>query len=268
MKHFYTATLLFLFLSTISSCRSQRESLVYFEDIKGLPSDTINITIPEVKIEPDDQLLITVTSEVPEAAAPYNNLIATLPVQTERSSVNYNGIRPYLVNAQGDITFPLVGSIHVAGLTTIELSKLLTSELSREINDPVVRVELYNMHVNVLGEVQKPGRITADGERVTILDALAEAGDLTPYGVRESVLVIRQEDGVNKFYRVDLTSSDMIKSPAFYMKQNDVVIVEPNSIRKSNSRYNQDNAFKLSLASTIISASSVIVSLVIALALR
>lgn len=268
MKHFYTALLLTISLLTISSCRSQRESLVYLEDVKGLQSDTISIKIPELRIEPDDQLLITVTSDVPAAAAPYNNLIATLPVQTERSSVNYNGIRPYLVNSQGDITFPLVGSIHVAGLTTVELSKLLTSELSREINDPVVRVELYNIHLNVLGEVQKPGRITSPGERVTILDALAEAGDLTPYGVRERVLVIRQENGVNKFYRVDLTSSELLKSPVYYLKQNDVVIVEPNSILKSNSRYNQDNAFKLSLASTIISASSVIVSLIIALAIR
>ena len=137
--------------------------------------------------------------------------------------------------------------------------------IAQDVKDPYVRVELINFSVDVMGEVRTPQRVIAERQNFTVLDALAACNDLTEYGKRDRVFVIRNENGERTYHRLDLTSSEVFSSPYFYLKQNDVVYVEPNQIRIDNSKYNQNNAFKLSVISTIVSGVSVIASLIIAL---
>jgi len=163
---------------------------------------------------------------------------------------------------------PVLGTVHVEGLTTEQLQQELTRRISADVKDPVVTVRMLNFNIVIAGEVKEPKRIPVNENRITILDALAMAGDLTEYGERSNVLVIREENGERKFAHIDLNSSDLLTSPYYYLQQNDYVYVAPNSIRQANSKYNQNNAFKLSVISTIVSAASVIASLVIALTVK
>lgn len=252
-------------VALLSSCSTNRSPLTYFEDIKGSESGTLSSEDYFVKIVPSDELLITVTSLEPAATMAYNLplsnpaykealLVATQPQQ-----------QTFVVNKSGDIDFPVLGRLHVEGMTTLQLKDELVKRISADVEDPLVRVELVNFRVNVLGEVKKPGAISVNRERYTLLDALADAGDLTEYGERDNVLLIREENGQRTYHHINLNDSKTLSSPYFYLQQNDVVYVEPNKIQKDNSKYNQNNAFKVSVVSTIVSACSVIASLVIAL---
>lgn len=174
----------------------------------------------------------------------------------------------YVVDSNGDIKFPMLGQIHVEGMTTEQLAGYLTEEISKEVKDPIVKVELVNFKVSVLGEVRMPGTITIPGERVSILDALGQAQDMTEYGDRSNVLVIREENGKATYHYINLNKSDVMTSPYYFLRQNDVVVVSPNKVRQDNSKYNNNNAYKLQVTSTIVSACSVIASLVIALTVK
>ena len=155
--------------------------------------------------------------------------------------------------------------MHVSGLTTRQLSDAITAEVEKSVRNPHVRVQLLNFRVNVLGEVKRPGAIAVTKERYTILDAIADAQDLTNYGKRDNILLIREEDGVATYHRIDLTDASLLTSPYFYLRQNDVIYVEPNKIITDNSKYNQYSGYKLSVISTVVGALSVVASLVIAL---
>ena len=136
------------------------------------------------------------------------------------------------------------------------------------MENPEVTVKFADFKVSVAGEVTKPGRFEISSTRYSLLDALSDAGDLTPYGERNNVLLVREENGERKFVHLDLNSSETLKSPYFYLRQNDYIYVAPNKVRQSNSKYDQNNSYKLSLTSTIVSATSVIASLVIALTVK
>lgn len=220
-------------------------------------------------IQPDDELFISVSSTSPEATAVYN-LPATNPPQAGDVVTVQSPVRnaTYMVDEKGDITMPVLGKIHVAGMNVDQLTEYLTHEISKDVHDPVVTVRLVNFKVVVAGEVKTPQTITVNRNRVSVLDALAAAGDLTEYGERSDVLVIREENGVRKFAHLDLNSSETLNSPYFYLRQNDYVYVSPNKVRQANSKYNQNNAYKLSVISTVVSAASVIASLVIALSVK
>ena len=166
------------------------------------------------------------------------------------------------------IQLPVLGEIQAAGLSTKELEAVIKNRVSEHVKDPFVRVEMINFTVNVMGEVRAPQRIVVGKERFSVLDALAAAGDLTEYGKRDNVLVIRTENGKSTYHRLNLTDGSIYASPYFYLQQNDVVYVEPNDIKIDNSKYNQFSAFKLSQLSTIVSLASVIASLVIALSVK
>lgn len=254
----------------MSSCSSvPKSSLVYFEDIYA--SDSVGeypVDSYALKIQPGDELMITVTSVQPEATAPYNLPLSNPAKGATLGAATSPQQQTYLVGSNGDISFPVIGKLHVAGMTTAQLTVQLTELISKEVIDPVVFVRLVNFKVNVMGEVKEPRQIEVDGERMSILDALAAAGDLTVYGNRENVLLIREEDGVRKYYHINLNDSKLLESPQFYLQQNDVIVVSPNHIQQSNSRYNQFNAYKLSVISTVVSAASVIASLVIALTIK
>ena len=240
--------------ATVTSCKAP-QSLAYFENADSLKTVGTTALDYAVKIRPADELIITVNSIVPEATAAYN-LSSTPQNQT------------YVVDTDGEITMPVIGKIHAAGMTTKGLGDYLTEKISKEVDSPVVRVQLANFRVNVLGEVKRPGAIEAKSERFTIFDALAAAEDMTEYGERTNVMVIREENGQRAYHRVNLKDARIVDSPYYYLQQNDVVYVEPNQIKAGNAKYSQHNAFKVAVVSTIVSAVSVIASLVIALAVK
>lgn len=266
-KQSYIYLVLFLQVLFLSSCGSSKENLTYFETLDSL-SGTIKIDVPKITLLPEDELTITVSSLAPEATASYNKPVVN-PANPSSKTLNISPQQStYIVDSKGDINFPNLGNIHVAGMTTEELTGYLTDKIGKDVVDPLVDVQLINFRVHVIGEVAKPGEIKGNGKSMTILEAISNAGDLTPYGKRDNVLLIRKENGANKYYRLNLNDSTILGSPLYYLKQNDVIVVEPNSIRKENAKYNQNNSYKLSVVSTIVSASSVVASLAIALAVK
>lgn len=235
------------------SCNTSRTNMTYFSDLKDSTTGVLTLEVPNIRIVPDDILSIGVTSLRPEATAIYNGTGAQ---------------QNYRVGANGDITFPVLGKIHVEGMTTQELAAYLTERIEETVVDPYVRVELINFRIEVLGEVNRPGVVPVSKEQFTILDALAAVNDLTPYAQRDNILLLRQDNGKTTYHHINLNDSRLMESPLFYLKQNDVIIVDSNDVKKDISRYNTNNAYKLQVISTIVSASSVLASLAIALLVK
>lgn len=186
-------------------------------------------------IQTNDLLYIYVESRTPEATVRFNQ--ETNKVAVSNGTVmnpSSTAVSGYLVNADGEITFPVLGRIRVLGKTHAELANEIGQRLVSEghILDAVVTVKLLNFKVSVLGEVVRPGQIEATGERLTIFEAISMVGDLTLYGLRTNVTVIREENGQRTIGEVDLTSKEVFNSPYYYLHQNDVVYVEPNVKRK------------------------------------
>lgn len=261
--------LLFSAAAALCSCTSSRnvQSLPYFENI----GDATDGVLPpsgeyDIKIIPEDELIITVTSLAPEATAAYNVPLANPALRATIQATQSPSQQTYIVGRDGTINFPVLGKLKVGGMSTAEIQAMLEQEIGKDVEDPFVRVQLANFKVNVLGEVKTPGAYEMSSERVSVLDALAMAGDLTEYGLRDGVILIREEDGQKTYHKMNLNDAALLSSPYFYLQQNDVVYVAPNDIKRANSRYNQYNSYKLTFTSTIVSACSVIVTLVIALA--
>ena len=254
-----------------ASCGSTKEvpTLAYFQNLKDsdgtLPD---NVSHYKIKIQPDDELIITITSTSPEATAMYNLPLGNPSLKGNINATQSPRIQTHIVDRNGMIQLPVLGEIQAAGLSTKELEAVIKNRVSEQVKDPFVRVEMINFTVNVMGEVKAPQRMVVGKERFSVLDALAAAGDLTEYGKRDNVLVIRTENGKSTYHRLNLTDGSIYASPYFYLQQNDVVYVEPNDIKIDNSKYNQFSAFKLSQLSTIVSLASVIASLVIALCVK
>lgn len=249
-------------VAALSSCGSSKQ-VVYFQDLK--PGET-EIKLPEVKaitIRPEDKISIIVNSRDPQLTDLFNlpyvtrQLGITSTVYTTRNS---QGVSAYTVDVNGEIDFPVLGKIYVAGMKREEIAECIKNELIKEnlVKDPVVTVEFANLCVSVLGEVNNPGRFSIDRDRLTVLDALSMAGDLTIYGNRNKVMVLRQEGEVQRVYGLDLTSGNHVyTSPAYYLQQNDVVYVEPNAVKARQSTVNGNNvrstSFWISLASLLTS---------------
>lgn len=219
----------------LASCRSTEE-IAYVADATRDSAIAVSGQFSK-GIQSNDLLSIYVESETPEATLQFNqetNKIATSSSGAVLNPGTTGGVTGYLVNADGDITFPVLGKIHVAGLTHNELASTIEQRLVSEghIKDPVVTVKLMNFKVSVLGDVAKPGQLVVDGERLTIFEALSMVGDLTIYGQRYNVTVIREENGMRTIGNLDLSSKEVFNSPYYYLHQNDVVYVEPNMKKK------------------------------------
>ena len=253
---------------TLLSCTSSKDNtLSYFKDLGDAPEGVLPNTQNSypIRLQPDDELVITVTSVVPEATAAYNVPLNNPATRASILAQTQPRTQTYLIDNQGYIMMPMLGRIAVGGKTTDEVRDYITEQIAKDVKDPYVRVEIVNFGIDVLGEVRNPHRVVTSQQYFTVLDALAQCGDLTEFGMRDRVFVIRDEEGKRTYHRMNLNSSDVFNSPYFYLKQNDVIYVEPNQIRIDNSKYNQNNAFKLSVISTIVSSVSVVASLVIAL---
>lgn len=257
-------------IGLLSACKTPVNNLGYFQDIDSL---TTQIYIEPKQymsiVQPDDELFISVNSQDPGATAMFN-MPSVNPATANKGIVANTQLQyaTYVVDSNGDIDFPMLGKLHVAGLTVEQVKDMIDNRVKEYVSAPVVTVRMVNFNVDVAGEVGQPGVYPVTRERFSVLDALSAAGDLTPYGERSNVLVIREENGKRKVHRLDLTKAEVLSSPYFYVKQNDYIYVEPNKIREDNAKYNQNNAFKLSVVSTIVSAASIIASLVIALTVK
>ena len=260
MKFIKILSLTLMVLAAVS-CSTPKE-ISYFQDLQPGVTE-LAITDPvEIKVRPKDKLSILVNAQDQKLTNMFNLPIVSQQIGQEStgSSGTIRGVSGYTVDSFGDINFPVLGKIRVEGMTREQIADYLTKQLKEQelIKDPVVTVEFMNLGVSVLGEVNKPGRISINRDNMTILDALSEAGDLTIFGKREKVLVLRQEDGKQRVYGVNLCSADHIyTSPVYYLQQNDVVYVIPNNTKSRQSTVNgntvRSTSFWISLASLITS---------------
>ncbi len=261
---------LFFAVTIFSSCNTQKQSLVYFEDLTAVDSSVLEQMKNTITIQPEDELMITVSSVTPSVTAEYNAPLVN-PALASNLLVNTQPqMQTYIVNSAGDITLPVLGRIHVQGMTTDQLTEDLYKRISKDVKDPYVRVEMMNFSVQVLGEVARPGSFAKPvaWDTFNVLQALAMSGDMTEYSDRSNVMVLRNENGKLTYHKLDLNDSKSLESPYFYLQQKDVIIVPPSSSRQENASYNTNNSFKVQVVSTIVSAVSVIASLVIALVVK
>lgn len=243
-----------------SACNSTKE-VVYLQDVVPLKQQDIERKY-EVFIHEDDLLSIMVNSKDPELALPFNMPLVTYQIGSE--SPGQQRVLGYLVDTNGDIDFPILGKIHVAGLSRLELRDLIKEKLisGDYIKDPVVTVQFLNYKVSVMGEVARPGSFTITGDRITLLEALSMAGDLTIYGRRDRVAVIREKNGKRTILFHDLRSSEIFTSPCYYLQQNDIVYVEPNKAKAGQRDINQNNSVSvwLSAVSVLAAVASLLVT--------
>lgn len=263
-----TTTVAIVAILLLSACNTSKTSLPYFQDIETVVTQGEPLGDYTARIKPDDELLITINSAIPKATAHYNLPLSNPATEAELAMASTPRQQTYIVSSQGDITMPVLGTVRCEGLTCEQLTDQLTKAVRKDVPDAVVRVSMVNFQIVVSGEVASPGPVKVTRNRISVLDAISEAGDLTPYGRRDNVLVIREENGTRHFERLNLNTAECLRSPYFYLHQNDYVYVEPNEIRQANARFNQDNSYKLTVISTIVSAASVIASLVIALTVK
>lgn len=248
--------LLIVLALVLCSCNAQR-NVLYLQNIEsGAESVVAENSI--IKIKPLDQIKIVVNSKNPELAIPfnsssnYNALTGSIMSNTTGSD---SSIQTLTVDSEGYISMPILGEVKCAGLTRDELAKSIET-LIREggyIQDPSVNVRFASLSLSIMGEVNKPGRYDIRNDQISIFEALALAGDMTIYGSRNDVIVVREQDGKNVVTKLDLRSPEVFNSPCYYLEQNDVVIVNPNKYKAATSEINQNRSFWISLTSTAIS---------------
>lgn len=233
---------LFVVLISVFSCKVP-ENVVYFQNSTDLEKISSTNSFTSV-FKVDDIVGIMVSAADMDAVRPFNLMQGSSSSLGESgggsTSSSGSGEPTYLIDEKGNVDFPVLGQLKIAGLTRIEAKEMIKEKLKIYINDPIVSVRLKNFKITVMGEVSKPGSYTIPNERVTIIEALGLAGDMTIKGKRENLMVIRENEGVNTYHRVDLTSKSIFKSPVYYLAQNDVLYVEPNDsrIRESKTRNN------------------------------
>ena len=254
--------LLLVLLATLSSvsCTSYRK-VPYLQNSAEVNRSGISQPLYDARIMPKDLLTITVNTTDPQASIPFN-LTTQTPASVTSSELIYSTSQPtlqrYLVDNSGNIDFPVLGTLHVGGLTKGEAESMIRERLMSYLKEvPVVTVRMVNYKISVLGEVSKPGTFTVSNEKINVLEALAMAGDMSIYGKRNNVLVIRENDGKMEFARLDLNTDEVFTSPYYFLQQNDVLYVEPNNVKAISGL---NISLYLSAATTLASVVSVTIS--------
>jgi polysaccharide export outer membrane protein len=247
----FKAGVFVLCMILMSSCVSKKK-ILYLQDIDS--SLTTNELNYKSLIKKDDILRITVTSENMELVQPFNQFISATNQNSLEGAGQQGQLFGYLVDNNGEIVFPVIGSIEAAGKNREEMTEFLQSILREKfVKDAVVDVRIVNFKVTVLGEVNRPGTFNLDYNRITLLQVIGQAGDLTIYGNRKNITILRDVDGVQTSHRVDLTNSDFIDSEFYYLQQNDVVVVEPNYAQVQAAGFNRNASLYVSVASILLS---------------
>lgn len=233
--------------------------------IKNIPyfqnADTADLTASRVlydtKIMPKDELTIYVNTTDPEASRPFN-----LYSNTHGGGGGNQNMLPYLVDNEGFITFPVLGRLYVEGLSKKECQDMIASKLKNylaETENPIVTVKMSSFHVTVLGEVGSPGVIRVQDEKISVLEAIAQAGDLTIYGHRENIMLIREDNhGEKSVHRMNINDAKIMNSPYFYLQQNDVVYVEPQEVKARNAFVNANTSLWFTAVSVITSIATLV----------
>lgn len=275
LRHFLSVAAFSVLLLAASSCSTPKD-IAYFQDVTH--GEMIQpLERNDIKVRPEDKLSIVVSTQDPALSTMFNlvttqNRVGTNSGTTTIGNTGSGGdgrTSLYTVDADGDINFPVLGRLHVAGMNRSQLAKYIETEIkSRElVKDPIVTVDFANTGISVLGEVRSPGRVEFNKDHLTIVEAIAMAGDVAPDGMRQNVTVMREgENGKQTVYKVDLTDmKQLAQSPVYYMQQNDVIYVEPNDKAKRNTTPNGNSAFTPSFWISIASAAITVASLIISL---
>ncbi|MEY4012903.1 MAG: hypothetical protein RIT22_2027 [Bacteroidota bacterium] len=244
------ALLVFLLAIVLTSCTSSSK-ITYLQDIDSLKAEDKNIVYEPI-LQPDDLLSIIVSAENPESTIPFN--LPQIPGNNDIIN-NQTAVKTYLIDNYGEIDFPVIGKVKLGGLPRREANKKLQNLISEYVKNPGINLRILNFKISVLGEVLRPGNFSIQSERVTLLEALGKAGDLTIYGKRSNILIIRENNGMKSYHKVDITKSDFVNSPYYYLSQNDVVVVNPNQTKINSSAVGPNTSVILSAISILVTVS-------------
>ncbi len=266
MKYNFLSVLCLIGL--LGSCAVPK-NISYFQDIDDLTEKQRELMTQTYnpKICPDDLLTINVSSWDPTVAAPYNPPAYSYyrPGEERINTATIQNLYTYLVDKEGYINFPVLGRIHMAGMSIHEANSKLEAMIKDAVPDVLVNVQIVNFKVAIMGEVSRANVYTIKNNRVSILDLIAMAGDLTINARRENILLIRDNNGEKEMVRLDITDPNIFASPYFYLKQNDLVYVEPNKAKKRNANFSSAQQYTLTIISTILTAVSVITTIIVSL---
>ncbi|MFN4764633.1 polysaccharide biosynthesis/export family protein [Gillisia sp. Q332] len=243
-----------LSLIFLNSCVSGKK-ITYFQNMEQL-EQLAEASKTGLSIKPNDLITISVSAYNMEAAMPFNLLVTGRSAGGGDAGLSAGGtqqLQPFLVDSDGNIEFPQLGTMKVAGMNRQELSGKLKTLISQYVKEPIVNVRIVNFQVSVLGEVNFPGTFSVPDEYLSLPKALGLAGDMSIYGQRENVLVVREENGQKSYAYLDLTDANVMNSSYYYLKQNDMVYVEPNKSQKQRSGINPNTGIYFSIASVLIS---------------
>ena len=262
-RFFRKAKLLLGVLLLLTSCTSYQK-IPYLQDFETVNATEEVTAMYDAHIRPKDLLTITVNTTDPEAAAPFN-----LTVQSAANSnltqwvTQQAALQQYLVDNQGNIDFPVLGELHLGGLSMNEAESMIREKLQPFLKEtPIVTVRMVNYKISVLGEVAKPGTFIINNEKVNVLEALAMAGDMTIWGLRDNVKLVREEeDGKRNIVVLDLNRADIVKSPYYHLQQNDILYVSPNKTKAKNSDTGQSTSLWVSATSILVSIASLLVTI-------
>ena len=247
----------------MASCSSYKQ-VPYLQDPAVVNAIQEVQPLYDAKIMPKDLLTINVNTTDPEAAAPFNLTIqSSINAARTTSLTQQPALQQYLVNNEGNIDFPVLGTLHIGGLTKSEAENLIREKLKPYLREtPIVTVRMTNYKISVLGEVAKPGTFTVSNEKVNVLEALAMAGDMTIWGVRNNVKLIREDaTGKREIIMLNLNDADIVTSPYYYLQQNDILYVTPNKTKSKNSDIGQSTTMWFSATSILVSIASLLVTI-------
>ncbi len=248
---------------TLASCQSYKK-VPYLQDAEVINQAQQLETLYDAKIMPKDLLTIVVSCTNPELAVPFNLTVATPMSLADKTQIATQPVlQPYLVDNEGRINFPVLGTLKVGGLTKSEAEQVIVRNLKPYMKEtPIVTVRMANYKISVLGEVARPGTFTITNEKVNLLEALAMAGDMTVYGVRDNVKLIRETaTGKQEIITLDLNKTETILSPYYWLQQNDVVYVTPNKAKARNSDIGNSTSLWFSATSILVSLASLLVTI-------
>ena len=216
----------FIVLLILSSCAPSR-NIAYFADLNSTNYSEVIQNKPDPEIQPGDLLGITVSSLNPESNILFNNGVLQTIGGISNTVTAPRSNEGYLVDTEGAINFPVLGNVPMSGLTKEQANAKMTLEIKKSVKNPIVNIRLLNFKITVIGEVNHPSTFTIPSENISVIEALGLAGDITIYGKRNNILIIREKNNIRSVFRINLESKDGLKSPVFYLQQNDVVYVEP-----------------------------------------
>ncbi|MBQ8769599.1 MAG: polysaccharide biosynthesis/export family protein [Bacteroides sp.] len=244
----------------MASCTSYK-NVPYLQNAEEIMAAQAELPLYDAKIMPKDLLTVTVNTSDPEAAAPFNMTVQTAQnLAVSRTSYSQPVLQQYLVNNEGCIDFPVLGTLKVGGLTKNEAEDMIREKLKPYLKEvPIVTVRMSNYKISVLGEVARPGTFTVSNEKVNVLEALAMAGDLTIWGMRDNVKLVREDaTGKREIIELDLTNAEIITSPYYYLQQNDILYISPNKTKAKNSDVGQSTSLWFSATSILVSLASLL----------